>query len=143
MRVSPKRTRSRTRENITRTAAPKCQCLRVICEHASRIHVPYCAPRLLLGLWEPILESPVIARESRTTHSRALAKSLSRRFFASIDTFILGWILTGSPAIGGSIAGLEVLTKMALYYGHERAWSMVTWGVRAPTVAPLKIDGTR
>jgi uncharacterized membrane protein len=74
----------------------------------------------------------LIAQQSRTTHMRALAKAVTWRVFASLDTFALGWILTGSPMIGGSIAGLEVLTKMGLYYAHERAWSMVVWGVRQP-----------
>ena len=31
--------------------------------------------------------------------------------------------------IAGAIASTEVLTKMALYYFHERAWSSVKWGV--------------
>ena len=37
--------------------------------------------------------------------------------------------LTGHPGIAGAIASTEVLTKMVLYYFHERAWSSVGWGV--------------
>ena len=81
----------------------------------------------------------IIAQESRTTHFRALAKSITWRFFASIDTFLLGWVVTGSSKQGGIIALLEVVTKMALYYLHERGWSMVTWGVKksAPAVVAV------
>jgi uncharacterized membrane protein len=82
-----------------------------------------------------IAHQKLIAQQSRTTHTRALAKALTWRVFASLDTFALSWYMTGSPMIGGSIAGLEVLTKMVLYYAHERAWSMVVWGVRAPAQA--------
>jgi uncharacterized membrane protein len=35
---------------------------------------------------------------------------------------ILSWIITGSLKIGVAIGGVEVITKMILYYFHERAW---------------------
>lgn len=41
---------------------------------------------------------------------------------ASLDTFVLSWLITGSVTAGASIASLEVLTKMFLYYAHERQW---------------------
>ena len=42
---------------------------------------------------------------------------------ASVDTFLIGWFITGNVIFAGSIESLEVLTKMALYYLHERAWA--------------------
>ena len=54
--------------------------------------------------------------------NKAFAKTLSWRAIASLDTFFLGWLVTGDPMAGGSIAALEVATKMFLYYFHERAW---------------------
>ena len=44
------------------------------------------------------------------------------RIVASTDTFLLGWLISGSPTVGVSIASLEVLTKLVLYYWHERIW---------------------
>ena len=41
---------------------------------------------------------------------------------AAADTFLIGFLLTGSATIGASIATIEVLTKMFLYYWHERMW---------------------
>jgi uncharacterized membrane protein len=35
---------------------------------------------------------------------------------------ILGWIVTGDLKLGLAIGGFEVITKMLLYYLHERAW---------------------
>ena len=29
---------------------------------------------------------------------------------------------------GWSLAGIEVITKMFLYYGHERVWNKIKWG---------------
>ena len=60
---------------------------------------------------------------------RSVAKSISWRVLGSADTFVLGYLITGNAAWAGSIAGLEVLTKMVLYYFHERAWVHIGWGV--------------
>jgi uncharacterized membrane protein len=38
--------------------------------------------------------------------------------------------MTGRLVIAGSIAGLEVGTKIAWYYLHERVWALVGWGRR-------------
>lgn len=65
----------------------------------------------------------------REAHSRSIAKAISWRILGSLDTFLLSWLFTGSPKAAGAIATTEVLTKMVLYYGHERLWSSVKWGV--------------
>jgi len=62
-------------------------------------------------------------------HRRSLAKAASWRVLGSIDTFLLSWLFTGSVKAAGGIALTEVLTKMVLYYFHERAWASVKWGV--------------
>ena len=38
------------------------------------------------------------------------------------------WVITGNWKIGGSIAGIEVMTKMFFYYFHERIWNKIEWG---------------
>lgn len=42
---------------------------------------------------------------------------------------VLGWIITGNPMTGVKIGGVEVLTKMVLYYFHERAWYRSKFGI--------------
>ncbi len=81
------------------------------------------------------MEPQQLIAESRTTHARAIAKTFTWRGVGSLDTFLLGWLITGNAAIGGSIAVLELLTKMVLYYFHERAWSRIAWGVKPATLA--------
>jgi uncharacterized membrane protein len=54
--------------------------------------------------------------------SRHIAKTLTWRIIASLDTFIIAWLITGKMDWASAIAGVEVLTKMILYYGHERVW---------------------
>ena len=41
--------------------------------------------------------------------------------------FHKAWIITGDWKIGGSIAGIEVVTKMFFYYFHERIWNKIKW----------------
>lgn len=53
---------------------------------------------------------------------RHLAKTLTWRILATTDTFLIAWLITGQLDWAGTIAGIEVLTKMFLYYAHERVW---------------------
>jgi uncharacterized membrane protein len=61
-------------------------------------------------------------------HHRSLAKAVSWRITGSIDTFVVSWIVTGRLTLAAPIALTELLTKIGLYYLHERAWSLVRWG---------------
>ena len=63
-------------------------------------------------------------------HSRSLVKAVTWRVLGSIDTFLLSWLFTGSPKAAGAIASTEVLTKILLYYFHERIWSSIKWGAK-------------
>ena len=56
---------------------------------------------------------------------KSLFKTISWRCLATLDTFLITWLITGSLLIGGSVVSLEVLTKTFLYYVHERVWSKV------------------
>ena len=59
------------------------------------------------------------ATQSRIRH---LAKTITWRLVGTVDTILLGWLVSGDATIGLTIGGLEMVTKMALYYLHERAW---------------------
>jgi uncharacterized membrane protein len=64
------------------------------------------------------------------THIRSVLKAISWRTLGTLDTFGISWFMTGRIEIAGSIAGLEVVTKIAWYYLHERVWAAITWGLR-------------
>jgi uncharacterized membrane protein len=61
-------------------------------------------------------------------HRRSLAKAVTWRLTGSLDTFVISFILTGHWTLAGSIAVTELLTKIVLYYFHERAWHFIPWG---------------
>lgn len=65
---------------------------------------------------------------ARESHTRSIAKALSWRMTGSIDTFVIGFIITGSTGLAGTIAGTEIVTKILFYYFHERLWALVPWG---------------
>lgn len=56
------------------------------------------------------------------SYKRHIAKTITWRILGTIDTVLLGWFITGSWAIGLSIGGVEMITKMILYFLHERVW---------------------
>tara|TARA_B100000768_G_scaffold57288_1_gene55612 strand:+ start:1047 stop:1256 length:210 start_codon:yes stop_codon:yes gene_type:complete len=56
------------------------------------------------------------------SYKRHIAKTISWRIIGTIDTVIISRIITGSWGVGLAIGGIEVISKMVLYYFHERAW---------------------
>jgi uncharacterized membrane protein len=62
-------------------------------------------------------------------HRRSIAKAVTWRFVATTDTVIIAWLITGKLTLGLTIGGVEVFTKMFLYYMHERAWNRSSFGV--------------
>lgn len=56
------------------------------------------------------------------SHKRHLAKTITWRLVGSIDTILLSWVISGNPLTGLKIGFSEVVTKMVLYYFHERIW---------------------
>jgi uncharacterized membrane protein len=62
---------------------------------------------------------------------RHLAQALSWRAVGTIDTMLLGWLISGDPMVGVKIGAVELVTKIFLYYAHERAWYKFSkFGVR-------------
>ena len=64
--------------------------------------------------------------ESRKRH---LGKTITWRMVGTIDTIIIAWLISGNPFTGLKIGISEVLTKMILYYIHERTWHRSKFGL--------------
>lgn len=77
--------------------------------------------------------------QAHIAHLRSLAKGVSWRFFGSIDTIMLSWFFTGNPLGSIAMGGSEVLTKVGLFYVHERIWTMIKWG-RIFIIQPKSIE---
>lgn len=56
------------------------------------------------------------------SHRVSVLKAVTWRILGTIDTIVISSFLTGDVKIGLGIGGIEVMSKMLLYYLHERAW---------------------
>lgn len=63
------------------------------------------------------------------SRKRHVLKTITWRIIGTIDTMLIAWIISGDPMVGISIGGVELFTKMILYYIHERAWYKSNFGV--------------
>jgi uncharacterized membrane protein len=55
-------------------------------------------------------------------------KAVSWRTLGTIDTILISWIIVGNLNFAVSIGGVELFTKMILYYFHERLWQRTNFG---------------
>ena len=66
--------------------------------------------------------------KSSESPKRSIAKSISWRLVGTLDTIIISWIVTGTLSLAFSIGTIELVTKMVLYFFHERIWNTIKWG---------------
>lgn len=52
----------------------------------------------------------------------SVLKTISWRIIGTLDTMCISYFLTGKLELALSIGGIEIISKMLLYYMHERAW---------------------
>ena len=59
---------------------------------------------------------------------RSIAKALSWRIVGTLDTLVVSYFVTGEIVLAASIATVDFLTKLVLYFFHERIWNKIKWG---------------
>ncbi|MDZ7613612.1 MAG: DUF2061 domain-containing protein [Flavobacteriaceae bacterium] len=70
-------------------------------------------------------DKTTLAKERNT---RSIAKAISWRIVGTVDTIIISYLITGTLSLALSIGAIETVTKIALYFFHERLWNVVPWG---------------
>lgn len=75
------------------------------------------------------------------TSRRSLAKTISWRILATLTTGTIVWLLTGELTLALAVGGIEAVTKMVLYYGHERVWDRIRVGRKTTTPAVIWLTG--
>ncbi|SMD41715.1 Uncharacterized membrane protein [Aquiflexum balticum DSM 16537] len=77
-----------------------------------------------------ILDQPLkkwfVNSKGQDTNVKSFAKSISWRIVGTLDTMVISFFVTGQLVMALSIGSIEVVTKIALYYLHERAWEGAT-----------------
>ena len=59
---------------------------------------------------------------------RSVLKTISWRTVGTLDTIVISWVLTGKVETALAIGSVELVTKMILYFGHERLWNAINFG---------------
>ncbi len=79
---------------------------------------------------EQVLENKTNYRVDKESEKpiRSVVKSISWRAVGTLDTILISWIITGQVKTALSIGGIELVTKMLLYFFHERVWNSIKWG---------------
>ena len=67
--------------------------------------------------------------KANVSRIRHIAKSITWRLLGTINTIMLGWIITGDIKTGITIGSFEIITKIIIYYLHERAWYRFDFGI--------------
>jgi uncharacterized membrane protein len=87
--------------------------------------------RLSIGTKEKIVNGRIKKSE---LHSRSFIKGITWRFLGSLDTFWIVYFVNrdSSHAVQTAfyITLTEFITKIILYWLHERTWMKVRWGKR-------------
>lgn len=65
----------------------------------------------------------------KDSQKRHIIKTFSWRIIGTIDTYIFGFLLIGNPLIGLKIGLFETISKMILYYFHEKIWYKFNFGL--------------
>ncbi|MCK5847286.1 MAG: DUF2061 domain-containing protein [Bacteroidales bacterium] len=67
----------------------------------------------------------------RESPARSIAKAISWRIIASVTTFLIFYFTAGGKValeVITAAVGVELISKMGIYYVHERVWANVYWG---------------
>ena len=64
----------------------------------------------------------------KETKYRSMVKCISWRVLASLTTAVLILIFTGNWMLSIGIGSFEVVSKIVLYFFHERIWDKISWG---------------
>ena len=71
--------------------------------------------------------------KTKVNFKRHLLKTITWRIIGTIDTVVIGWVVSGDPLIGLTIGSFEIVTKMILYFIHERVWYKINFGTKRVT----------
>lgn len=64
----------------------------------------------------------------RETHWRSIAKTISYRFWGTGTTAGVVFLLTGQGGVALALAGIDVTSKLVVFFLHERMWSRINFG---------------
>ena len=73
------------------------------------------------------------------SHYRSLAKAVSYRVLGSAATAIIAFVFTHKPLLSLGVGAADMVTKVVLYYLHERIWERISLGRSKPAAPEYEI----
>ena len=80
-------------------------------------------------IWYYLHERAWFRTSISNANSRHLMKTFTWRGIGTLDTILISFLLTGDGALGLQIGGVETITKMILYFFHEKLWYRINFGL--------------
>ncbi len=80
-------------------------------------------------IWYYLHERAWFRSTIRNPNKRHIYKTFTWRFIGTLDTIIISWIILGDISVGLQIGGAETITKMILYFFHEKLWYRINFGL--------------
>ena len=77
---------------------------------------------------------------SKEAHYRSILKALSWRVFGTASTILIVFAFTGRLALSFGVGVVEVVTKLLLYYFHERVWGLMGIGRKEHPLSSLPVE---
>jgi len=72
-------------------------------------------------------------------NSRSLVKSVSYRITGTFTTFLISLGVTGKIEFALSIMSVDFVTKIVIFYLHERIWNKIKFGKIKDKVSDYQI----
>jgi uncharacterized membrane protein len=80
-------------------------------------------------IWYYLHERAWFRASISNANSRHLIKTFTWRGIGTLDTILISFLLTRDGALGLQIGGVETITKMILYFFHEKLWYRINFGL--------------
>ena len=77
----------------------------------------------------------------RETNARSVAKALSWRILGTVATSALVFIFTGRLVLSLAVGGVEFVSKIGLFWVHERVWNRLRFGKKQVPPAVVWFTG--
>ncbi|QAU11942.1 DUF2061 domain-containing protein [Halorubrum sp. BOL3-1] len=77
------------------------------------------------------MNTSVFSRDAINARRRAVVKTLRYRALMVTITVVVAWLVVGDVGQAASIGFVANAVKTLTYYGYERLWDHVSWGVGA------------
>jgi adenylylsulfate kinase len=79
--------------------------------------------------------------KARDTHARSVAKAVTWRILGTVTTSVLVFVFTRRLTLSLAVGALEFVSKIALFWFHERVWARIKVGTEKPEPRVLWFTG--